>query len=51
MHHWVSVTLYEMEEGTTYTDEVCAIIVSGELDREAVVRLISHDGTALGKCG
>ena len=37
---------YEMKEGTTV--EVCAIIVSGELDREAVITLSSSDGTAQG---
>ncbi len=37
-------TAYATEEGTTV--EVCAVIISGMLEREAVVTLTSRDGSA-----
>ena len=39
-------TMYVTTEGTAV--QVCVIIVSGELDREAVVTLSSSDDTAQG---
>ncbi len=39
-------TTYATEEGTTV--EVCAVVVSGMLEREAVVTLTSRDGSAEG---
>ncbi len=40
-------TTYTTEEGTTV--EVCAVIISGMLEREAVVTLTSRDGSAEGE--
>ena len=41
-------TVYPAEEGDEV--EVCVVLVSGELERDVVVRVSSADGTATGEC-
>ena len=41
-------TVYPAMEGEEVT--VCVVLVSGELERDVVVRVSSADGTATGEC-
>ena len=41
-------TVYPSMEGEEVT--VCVVLVSGELERDVVVRVSSADGTATGEC-
>ena len=40
--------VYPVMEGDVV--EVCAVLMSGELERDVVVRVSSADGTAMGEC-
>ena len=42
-------TRYDVDEGEIV--EVCAVLISGTLQREAVVTLQTMDGSATGLCG